>query len=119
MKCPPKVLCLTFGGHFIMTKGSIYFFELPPKIPFLPVWYCFSDEVPHILCSAFPQIQKKIPDSANGLLHAYCCIHFLGYAEERTYTQELGQHNVVDEYSGDKYQYIFHILPCFMLYAVY
>ena len=47
MKCPPKVLCLTFGGHFIMTKGSIYFFELPPKIPFLPVWYCFSDAVPH------------------------------------------------------------------------
>ena len=68
MKCPPKVLCLTFGGHFIMTKGSIYFFELPPKIPFLPVWYCFSDEGPHILCSAFPQIQKKIPDSANGRL---------------------------------------------------
>jgi len=61
-----------------MTKGSIYFFELLPKILFLPVWHCFSDEVPHILCSAFPQTSEEDSGfSKRAATKAFCEASFM------------------------------------------
>jgi len=40
--------------------------------------------------------------------HAQCSVDFLTYSQERTYSEELAQNDIIDEYRRDKYQKIYH-----------
>ena len=47
----------------------------------------------------------------DGGAHAQGRLNFFRHAQERAYSQELRQYDVVHEYCRDDYQYVFHLMP--------
>lgn len=59
MKCPPKVLCLTFGGHFIMTKGSIYFLSFLQRYRFYLFGTVFQTKFLIFFVQPFHKLKRR------------------------------------------------------------
>lgn len=77
MKCPQKVLCLTFWGTLLYDQRFNLFSELLPKIPFYLLGTVFQTKILIFFVQPFHKLKEDSGFSKRAATKAFCEASFM------------------------------------------